>query len=183
MRFSQPVLTQVGCNQSQHHLKSHVLVEDPWYSKSRWCLVLSGSRRMQSPVHSTQFTQVVELCQVQHKEPSTTTKSKSLQCTEPIYDFCFLKSYNWPITKTTFPPDSEQLSRILRKIQPFCCAMVFKCSEHQAYITLCVVQTWTFAALGTSRLCGSPLFNCLRTHIKHDWMRKLSLSLLRKYLF
>lgn len=125
---------------------------------------LSGSRRMQSPAHIIEFPQVTELYSVQHKEPPPMTNSKLLMCTEPTHNFCVLKSCNCPLTKTRFPPDSEQLSRILREIEYFYYWLVFRCSEHQTCITHSAVPTQTFTALGILRLCGSPLFNCFRAH-------------------
>lgn len=100
-----------------------------------WCLPLSDSRRRQSPEHRRQFTHINELYWVQHKEPPATTKSNPLRCTKSIHNFCVLKSCNCTITKTRFPPDSEHLSRILRKIQSFCYMLAFRCSEHQTCIT------------------------------------------------
>jgi len=82
---------------------------------------------------------------------------------EPIFNVCFLKSYNCPIAETKFLLDSEKLSIILRKIKALCCTLVFRCSEHETFITFSTVQIRTFAVLYTFRLCGTSLFNCLRT--------------------
>lgn len=53
MKFSQPVLTQVGCNQSQHHLKSLELAKDLWFNKSP---LVPPTQSQQKAVPSTQQT-------------------------------------------------------------------------------------------------------------------------------